>query len=97
MLENAFTRYDCNPPAFVSDTIRTFYFKLPYSGPFSIITQKKICHFAEHYCNNIDIKLVFSSFKISNMFNAKDPIPCAGVVYKFLCAGCSACYVGETT
>ena len=30
----------------------------------------------------------------------KDPFPCglcAGVVYKFLCAGCSVCDVGETT
>ena len=48
----------------------------------------------------IDIKLVFSSFKIGNLFSVKDPIPrglCAGVVYKFLCAGCSAYYVGKTT
>ena len=51
-------------------------------------------------CNNIDIKLVFSSCKIGNMFSVKDPVPHglrAGVVYKFLCAGCSACYVSETT
>ena len=35
-----------------------------------------------------------------NMFSVKDPVPSglrAGVVYKFFCAGCSACYVGETT
>ena len=34
------------------------------------------------------------------MFSVKDPIPRglrANAVYKFLCAGCSACYVGETT
>ena len=34
------------------------------------------------------------------MFGVKDPIPRglrAGVVNKFLCAGCNACYVGETT
>ena len=46
------------------------------------------------------MKLVFSSFKIGNMFGVKDPTPlglCAGVVYTFLCAGCNACYVGETT
>ena len=46
------------------------------------------------------VKLVFSSFKIGSMFSVKDPIPRglrAGVVYKFLCAGCSACYIGETT
>ena len=46
------------------------------------------------------IKLVFSSFKIASMFGVKDPIPHglrAGVVYKFLCAGCNACYVSEIT
>ena len=64
------------------------------------ITQKKVRHFAKRYCNNIDIKLVFSLFKIDNLFSVKDPIPRGlrtGVVYKFLCAGCSACYVGEIT
>ena len=79
------TRQDCNPPASVSETPRTFYFKLPYIGPFSIIAQKKVRHFAKRYCNNIDIKLVFSSFKIGNLFSVKDPIPRglrAGVVYK---------------
>ena len=76
------------------------HFKLPYIGPFSIIMQRKFRHFAKHYFNSIDIKLVFSSFKIGNMFGVKDPIPrglCAGVVYKFLCAGCNICYVGKTT
>ena len=46
------------------------------------------------------IKLVFSSVKIGSLFGVKDPIPCglcAGVVYKFLCVGCNACYVGEIT
>ena len=57
----------------VSDTTPTLYFKLPYIGPFSVVTQKRARHFAERYCNNIDIKLVFSSFKIGNMFGVKDP------------------------
>ena len=81
----------------VSDTRPIFYFKLPYIGPFSAVTQKRVSHFAERYCNNINIKLVFSFFKIGNTFGVKDPIPRglrACEVYKFLCAGCNACYVG---
>ena len=48
----------------------------------------------------MDIKLVFSSFKIGNLFGVKDPVPDglrSRVVYKFVCAGCNACYVGETS
>ena len=52
-----------------------FYFKLPYIGYFSPITQKKIHHFIKHYGKDLDIKLVFSSFKIGNLFGAKDLIP----------------------
>ena len=53
-----------------------FYFKLvPYISHFSVVTQKKICHFIKCYCNDLDIKLVFSSFTIGNMFGVKDPYP----------------------
>ena len=34
------------------------------------------------------------------MFNVKDPIPKflkSFVVYRFVCPGCNACYIGETT
>ena len=42
----------------------------------------------------------FTSFKLNNMFSVKDTIPNtlrSQVVYKFTCAGCHTCYVGETT
>ena len=29
----------------------------------------------KRYCNDLDIKLVFSSFKIGNFFGVKDPFP----------------------
>ena len=64
------------------------YFKLPYICHFSAITKKKIRHFIERYCNDLDIKLVFSSFKIGSLFGVKDPVPdglCSRVVYKFVC------------
>lgn len=34
------TRYDCNPRVSVSDTAPTYYFKVPYIGPFSVVMQK---------------------------------------------------------
>ena len=42
---------------------------------------------------------MFAPYKIKNFFSAKDAISKLSrsrVVYKFSCAGCSACYVGET-
>ena len=53
----------------------------------------------KRYYNDLDIKLVFSSFKIGNLFGVIDPVPdglLSRVVCKFVCAGCNNCYVGET-
>ena len=94
------TQNNHHPRDSLPTTSPTFYFKLPYIGHFSAITQKKIRHFIKRYCNDLDIKLVFSSFKIGNLFGVKDPVPDglrSRVVYKFVCAGCNACYVGETS
>ena len=77
----------------------THYFKLPYAGPFSNVTQNRVRKLIKRYCNNLDIKLVFS-FKIRNLFSVKDPLPVelrSRVVYKFTCASFNACYVGETS
>ena len=46
------------------------------------------------------IKLVFTSFKIKNMFSVRDRTPVAlksMVVYQFSCAGCNSRYIGETS
>ena len=78
----------------------TFYFKLPYIGYFSSSAQKRIRRLSHFYCNNANIVLAFSSFKVGSLFSVKDPVPNglrSCVVYKFSCAGCAACYVGETT
>ena len=89
------TQSNHHPRGSLPTTSPTFYFRL-YIGHFSAITQKKIRHFIKRYCNDLDIKLVFSSFKIGNLFGVKDPVPDglrSRVVYKFVCAGCNACYV----
>ena len=76
------------------------YFKLPYIGKFSTLTKNKVKCLVEKYCKDIDVSLVFTSYKIKDSFSTKDYVPKAlksGIVYQFVCASCKACYVGETT
>ena len=95
-LNNHFTS-DSSQGAIRNDNC--LYFKLPYIGPFSITTQRRIKKLVSTFCTDLDIKLVFTPFKIRRLFGVKDSIPTdlrSRVIYKFSCAGCSACYVGET-
>ena len=56
---------------------------------------------SQKYCNEtLNLKIVFTSFKIKNYFSYKDPIPDdmkSFLVYKFNCASCNTSYIGETT
>ena len=84
-----------------ADSMTFRYFKLPYIGRYSDITKKKVQALVTNLCKDgTNIRIVFTSFKITNMFSIKDPVPCkykCNVVYKFSCASCNACYIGETT
>ena len=69
-----------------------------YTGPFSIMTQRRIKKVVHILCSDLEIKLVVTPFKIKSWFGAKDPIPAglrSRVIYKFSCASCSACCIGE--
>lgn len=82
-----------------NEKVSAFYFKIPYVGMFSRITQKRIRRLIKYYCNNLDIILIYTSLKVGALLSVKDPVPSglrSRVVYKFSCAGCEACYVGET-
>ena len=83
-----------------NQTQQTRYFKLPYIGHNSRHTQRKLTNIIKHFCTDIDIKLIFTTFKIKNIFSFKDPIPDlikSMVVYQFTCAGCNSRYIGETS
>ena len=86
---------DSKPP----DGLCVLYFKLPYLV-LSNFAQRKIRTMVKRYCKNLNIKLVFSSFKIKILMNVKDSVPRSfrsNVVYKFNCAECNSAYVGETS
>ena len=106
MVEKVINRYVsraaiCPSASFqVQQAVSTYYFKLPYAGSFTREAQKRLCKLVQHDCTNIEINLAFSSFKGGSMFSVKDPVPFnlrSCIVYKFLCAGCNACYIGETS
>ena len=50
----------------------------------------------KRYCNDLDIKLVFATVKLRDLFIVKDSV-LAFSTDKFVCAGCNASYIGETT
>ena len=76
------------------------YFKLPYIGKFSDLLQKKVLTLSNKYCKTVKIKVVCTSFKIKQMLSTKDQLPISlksCLIYKFNCANCNVCYIGETT
>ena len=51
---------------------RQFYFKIPYVGHISVTAQRSIRKLTNQ---PIDIRLVFTTFTLKNLFNAKDAVP----------------------
>ena len=75
------------------------YFKLPYITNLSHHIKNKLLKLCKEFCKeNLNIKLVFNSFKIKNYFSYKDPILNdlkSFLVYKFTCDSCSSSYIGK--
>ena len=73
----------------------------PLKIPLHLITidQSKIRRLVNRYCYDLDIEVVFTTFKLRNLFSVKDSVPRelrSRVIYTFTCACCNACYIGET-
>ena len=82
-----------------TESDKTCFYKLPYIGKYSEQVQKKFLKICKQFCKDGDLKTVFTSFKINNYFSTKDKTPYflkSFLVYKFVCARCNSCYIGET-
>ena len=67
------------------------FYKLPYIGYYSSYTGRKNSSIVNKYCKDLNVKIIFSPFKLSTMFSPKDFIPDSlksRVVYQFTCASC---------
>ena len=84
----------------LKDKSGVHYFKLPYIGNLSHHIKIKLSKLCKEFCKeNLNIKLVFNSFKVKNYFSYKDQIPNdlkSFLVYKFTCASCSSSCICET-
>ena len=79
---------------------QTRYFSLPFIGKYSNFTKQKLSKLSKRFCKDITFKIIYKPLKIGTFFSLKDPINVSSrsnVIYKFICAGCNACYIGETT
>ena len=84
----------------LKDTSDINYFKLQYIGNLSHHIKNKRSKLCKEFCKeNVNVKLVFTSFNIKNYFSYKDQIRDdlkSFLVYKFTCASCSSSYIGKT-
>ena len=77
----------------VKSEIKVRYFKLPFIGLHSKLSQKKIDQLCKRICESLRVKLIFTSEKLRCAFWTKDPCQSehlSKVVYKFVSAICSA-------
>ena len=73
--------------------IKVRYFKLPFIGLNSKLTQKKIDQLCKRFCKSLRVILIFTSEKLRCAFSTKDPRQnehLSKVVYKLASAICNA-------
>ena len=83
-----------------SNSTYVSYYKLTYIGHFWIEIKQKVTKHCKYSRKSTNIKIIFLSFKVGNLFSAKESVPKylrSFVVYRFICPDSNASYIGETT
>ena len=83
-----------------AETDKKFILKLPYLGKsgedMARVLKRKL---ARHLKENVKIRVIFTTNKISKFCSVKDRIPDAqknGIIYRIKCPGCGDSYIGKT-
>ena len=82
-----------------SEVNKLWYFKLPCIRKYSEQIQKKVTKLHKQYWEESNVEILSTWFEISNCFSVKNATPYflkSFLVYKFVCARCKSCYIGET-
>ena len=66
-LNTAMDRYGSTPTpsSNITSQGKQYFYKLPYLGRFSTVAQNKIRRLVNRYCNDLDIKLVFTAQNVA--------------------------------
>ena len=92
-------KHDVNSNVKVSEEKVEAMFSIPYIGLPSVIYGRKICKLFKMYYG-IDIRIVFTTFKVRNYFSLKSRTPVSllsNVIYKFHClCDTDKVYIGKT-
>ena len=91
-------KFEPKPRPILEDSVQIL-FKIPYIGLPSIIYGKTMRQIFKKYFN-IDVRIVFSTFKVKNYFSLKCRTPVtlkANVIYKYTClCDTDISYIGKT-
>ena len=96
-LENKFTTKENTNIDLNNKSVSSY--KVPYIGFYSNSTKKKLYGLCKTFSKNTNVTIVLSPFKLQDLFSLKDCLSVAlksFVMYKFTCAGCQSCSIGET-
>ena len=77
---------------------KTRFYKLSYIGKYLEQVQKKFSKICKQFWKDAGLKIVLlllKSITISQL-KIKHPVLKSFLVYKFVCARCNSCYIGET-
>ena len=74
-LQNAVNKTNTGSMPVEMPNIETRYFKLPFIGMYSKVTQNKIERLCKRFCKSAKVKLVFTSNKFRQTFSYKDSHP----------------------
>ena len=92
-VEGIETTHDLQQVSSSKSWLSMHYFKIPYVGHFSGVAQQRERKLINRFCKLIEIKFVYSTFKIKNFFNVKDRFRDklrVRIVYQFSWASCNA-------